>query len=354
MAMRTSRVVLDRKGSASPLPDIEQLRSWLPVDAVVCHGRPAIEWLNMSGVVFAEPFFHQTVARVQKQRGPARPLITDLSELIRLEKVSDSLQPSGFIFHSSRCGSTLLANACRALSDSLVISEAAVLDKLISRFFTDTDEAGTKELLYSVFLRGAVSALGQRRLGTERHYFIKFAAASIFQFRQRIRRIWPRVPALFLYRDPIEVMVSNLLNIPEWMDIKSNPKASAAMLDVRQTDLTSLSPEELCARALGRFYSAAGAGMDENTLLCNYNELSPETLLRLVRFFRVSVSPEEAEAIAHQAGLYSKDALRQTAFRDDGHLKRANASIDIRRMSDRWALPAYQQLVELQQRLEAQ
>ncbi len=316
------------------LSEIEQLRSWLPVDAIVCQGRPAIEWLNMSGVVLAEPFFDQTVARVRNETAAALPLITNLDELIRLEKISDSLQPSGFIFHSSRCGSTLVANACRALRDSLVISEAPVLDKLISRFFTDTDEDGTKELLYSVFLRGAVSALGQRRFGIERHYFIKFAPTSILQFA-RLRRIWPRVPALFLYRDPIEVIVSNLQNIPDWMTIESNPAVSAAVLGVRQSDLAYLSPEEFCARALGRFYSAAAAEIDDNTLLCNYNELSPEGLLRLIKFFRVSVSAEEAETIVQQAGLYSKDPLRKTAYSDDAHSKRASASTYLTELAEK-------------------
>ncbi|MCM3901980.1 MAG: hypothetical protein ND866_09765 [Pyrinomonadaceae bacterium] len=333
---------------ATPLPKIEQLRSGLPVDAIVWQGRPALEWLDMSGVVLAEPFFHQTVARVRKERAGTLPLITDLDELIRLEKVSDSLQPSGFIFHTSRCGSTVVANASRALRDSLVIAEAPVLDKLISRFFTDTDETGTKGLLYSVFLRGAVSALGQRRFGTERHYFIKFAPTSILQFA-RIRKIWPGVPVLFLYRDPIEVMVSNLKNAPDWMTIDFNPKASAAVLGVSQADLACLSPEELCARALGRFYSAAAAGMDKNTLLCNYNELSPETLLRLFRFFRVAVSAEEAEAISQLASLYSKDRFGQTVFSDDANSKRASASNYIKEMGEKWALPAYQQLVELHQ-----
>ena len=326
--------------------EIEQLRSWLPVDAILSQGRPAIEWLNMSGVVLAEPFFHQTVDRVKETA--VAPLITDLDELIRLERVTDSLRPSGFIFHSSRCGSTLVANACRALRDSLVVAEAPVLDKLISRFFTDTDEAGTKELVYSVFLKAAVSALGQRRFGTERHYFIKFAPTSILQFA-RIRRIWPRVPALFLYRDPIEVMVSNLQNVPDWMTIESNPKVSAAVLGTSQSDLSSLSTEELCARALGRFYSAAAAQLDDYTLLCNHNQLSPETLLRLMSFFTVPVSDDEALAIIQQAGLYSKDPLQQTAFSDDAHSKRANATTHVKEMAEEWAMPAYRQLVELQQ-----
>ena len=326
---------------------VEHLKSWLPVDAVINEGRPGIEWLDMRGVALTEPFFHQTVARAKKERSSSLPLITDFDELIRLEKVSDSLPPSGFIFHSSRCGSTLVANSCRALGGALVVSEAPVLDKLISRFFTDTDEAGTKELFYSVLLKCAMSALGQRRFGNERHYFIKFAAASILQFH-RIRRIWPTVPALFLYRDPVEVIVSNLRNMPEWMMIESNPRTSAAIVGVKEKDLTSLSPEEFCARALGRFYAAAASAQDENSLLCNYDKLTPDTLLQLMKFFRVSISQEEADRIRQNASLYSKDPSR--TFQTDGDSKRTNASERVKEVAKRWALMPYQDLV----RLEAQ
>jgi hypothetical protein len=325
---------------------IEHLKSWLPVDAVISNGRPGIEWLDMTGVALTEPFFHQTVARVKKERVSSPPLITDFDELIRLEKVSDSLPPSGFIFHSSRCGSTLVANSCRALEGALVVAEPPVLDKLISRFFTDTDEAGTKELFYSMLLKCAMSALGQRRLGNERHYFIKFAAASILQFH-RIRRIWPNVPALFLYRDPVEVIFSNLQNIPEWMTIESNPQTSAAIVDVTEKDLTSLSPEEFCARALGRFYSAAASAQDENSLLCNYDKLSADTLLRLIEFFGVPISPNEADRIRQNASLYSKDYSR--TFRTDADLKRANASERVKELAKQWALLPYQHLVKLEE-----
>jgi hypothetical protein len=325
--------------------EIEQLKSWIPVDAVVQNGQPGIEWMDMSGVVFAEPFFNQTVARVRNERKDCQSLITSFDELIRLEKVSDSLSPAGFIFHSSRCGSTLVANACRSLTGSLVISEAPVLDKLISRFFTDTDEVGTRELLYSAFLRGAVSALGQRRLGSERHYFIKFSSTSILQF-PRIRRIWPRVPALFLYREPTAVIVSNLQNIPEWMTVGSNPATSAAVVGVREEDLGSLGHEEFCARALGRFYSAASSALDENTLLCNYQDLTAEKLVQLVEFFRVPISTQDAEAIRETAGFYSKDPSR--TFAGDTDLKRANASTVARQMAAEWAEEPYQRLVKLQ------
>jgi hypothetical protein len=159
------------------------------------------------------------------------------------------------------------------------------------------------------------------------------------------------VPALFLYRDPIEVIVSNLQNIPEWMTVGSNPAVSALVLGVRLEDLGSIGPEEFCARALGRFYSAASSALDENTLLCNYQDLTPETLLRLVEFFRVSISTEEAKAIRQTCEVYSKDPARP--FEGDNHSKRANASQLVIEMAAKWAETPYQSLVSLQEQMTA-
>lgn len=323
---------------------VDQLKSWLPVDAIIRNDRPCIEWMNMAAVVLAEPFFQQTVDRVRKTPLGAEPVVTDLDALIQLEKISDSLQPSGFIFHSSRCGSTLLANACKSLKNSLVVAEAAVVDKLISRFFTDTDESGTKELLYSVFLRAAISALGQRRFGSERHYFVKFASTSTLQFA-RIRRIWPNVPAVFLFRDPIEVMVSNMTTVPEWMIVETNPATAAAIIGVNREELTNMGNEEFCARALGRYYAAAEAISDERTLLVSYDDLTPQLLPRLVEFFGVRLSDEESDAIIESTRFHSKNAAGRSSFFDDSQAKRAKATPLIQEMAARWASSSYRKLV---------
>src|ERR1700741_2518881 len=139
---------------------VEDLKRFLPVDAVVADGRPGLQWMDMSGAPLGEPFFQQTVERLRADG--RRELFTEFDVLLQLEKELDSVQPTGFIFHSSRCGSTLVANACRAIKNSIVLSEANAIDKLMARFFTDADE-GVKESLYSVFLRGVVHALAQRR-----------------------------------------------------------------------------------------------------------------------------------------------------------------------------------------------
>src|SRR6185503_1465228 len=113
------------------------LKGWLPVDADVVEGRPGLWWMDMSGVSLSEPFFQQTVERARRES--RRELFTEFDVLLQLEKQIEGVSPTGFIFHSSRCGSTLVANACRAISDSIVLSEANAIDKLIARFITDVD-----------------------------------------------------------------------------------------------------------------------------------------------------------------------------------------------------------------------
>src|SRR5215217_9435470 len=103
-------------------------KGWLPVDAVVVNNRPGLLWLEMPDVSLTEPFFQQTVARV-KMENNRRELFTEFDVLLQLEQVLDSVPPTGFIFHSSRCGSTLVANACKAVADSIVLSEANAIDK---------------------------------------------------------------------------------------------------------------------------------------------------------------------------------------------------------------------------------
>ena len=124
-------------------------RGWMPVDAVVVEGRPGLLWMQLADVSFTEPFFQQTVDRVRAQHPECVERFTEFDELLRLEKSLRRVEPAGFIFHSSRCGSTLLANACRSLTNSIVLSEPSAVDKLIARFITDADDV-VKESLYSV------------------------------------------------------------------------------------------------------------------------------------------------------------------------------------------------------------
>src|ERR1051325_976989 len=304
------------------------LKGWLPVDAVVVEGRPGLLWMEMSGVSLSEPFFQQTVERA-KADGKSE-LFTEFDALLQLEPLLDSVEPTGFIFHSSRCGSTLVANACRAIANSIVLSEANAIDKLIARFITDSD--GIKESLYSVFLRTTVRALAQRRNAAEQHLFIKLACCSFAQI-ERIIRIWPRVPWVFLYRDPIETIVSNIADVPPWLK-DNDRRVLASIIGASPNDMDL---EELCARTIGSLYSKAHSLANENSMLLNYNQLSVPVISSVLSFFKVNPSAEELETIARAGSVYSKEVSGTRAFIADGGAKQKLASERVREAAAAWA-----------------
>ena len=317
------------------------LKGWLPVDAVVVDGRPGLWWMEMADVTLSEPFFQQTVERAKTDGTKRGELFTEFDVLLQFEKELDSVTPTGFIFHSSRCGSTLVANACRAITDSIVLSEANSIDKLIARFFTDATNS-IKASLYSVFLRGVVHALGQRRSGSEQHLVIKFACTSFAQL-ERITRIWPHVPWLFLYRDPIETIVSNVNDPPTWLT-DDDWRVLASITGTTPDAVAAMSLTERCARSIGSFYSQAHALANNQSLLLNYNQLSVPVISNVLKFFQVSPSAQELEAVARASGVYAKGISGTRPFVADAEAKQKSASTLIREMSARWAEEPYRRL----------
>src|SRR5215207_5253781 len=278
--------------------------------------------MDMAGVSLVEPFFHETVERAKRENRAER--FTEFAVLLQLEKQIDSIPPTGFIFHSSRCGSTLVANACRAVADSIVLSEANAIDKLVARFITDAGDAGVKESLYSVFLRGVVHVLGQRRTGREKHLFIKFACCSFAQI-ERIRRIWPRVPWIFLYRDPVETIVSNVNDVPPWL-LDDDRRVLASIIGASAAEVAEMRLEELCARTIGSFYSLAHREAHDAGQLINYNQLSVPVIFNLLSFFKISLTAQEMETIASGSRFYSKASSPSRTFVADTNAKQQLAS----------------------------
>ena len=318
-------------------------QGWLPVDAVVVDGRPGLLWMDMAGVDLVEPFFQQTVDRVRSEHPAREERFVEFDALVQLEKEFESIPPSGFIFHSSRCGSTLLANACRAIDGSVVLSEPPAVDKLVARFITDVDEQRTKELLYLIFLRATIAALGQRRSGNERHLFVKFACCSISQI-ERIRRIWPNVPWVFLYRDPVETIVSNMQNVPAWLQDEDH-RVLGSIVETTPAKVAAMPKEELCARSIAAFYSTAHRVANDGALLLNYTQLSPAEISNALNFFGLIPTATEMEAIARQAHVYSKATpAAARAFVADTDAKQAIATDLIREMAATWANKPYQLL----------
>jgi hypothetical protein len=129
------------------------------------------------------------------------------------------------------------------------------------------------------------------------------------------------------------------------MKPQSNPKTAAAIVGVEVCELENLTPEEFCARSVGRFLAQALAGVDGHTKLVNYEELtSPDGLVEVVRFFGIQPATTEIDAIREVSRLYSKNLSHDWTFQSDGQSKRTSASASVIDLAAKWALPFYEQL----------
>ncbi|HEV7701083.1 MAG TPA: hypothetical protein VGO43_12700 [Pyrinomonadaceae bacterium] len=331
---------------------VDELRGWVPVDAITRGGRPFLRWMEVLGDTFSEPFFHQTVEHLRAQKPAVRELLTDLDALLQLEKITDALSPTGFIFHGSRCGSTLVSNACRSLSGALMVTEAQVIDKIADQPIPADHHSSEAKLLFNkLLLRGAVSALGQRRTGAEQYYFIKFACFGILQY-EKIKSIWPDVPCVFIYRDPLEVIASSMKTRPQWMLDEKNLAQVASTIGISDEEFRIIGPEEFCSRVLGKLYTKAAELTDSGLMLIRYEELSTDKILEIIDLFGIQPTPLEVEEIRAVSKLYSKDPIPARLFTRDAEDKRASVSRLAREMAERWAMGPFQRLNEQHEKLQ--
>ncbi len=323
--------------SPNPSHNWERLKNWAPVSIEFGTSMPVVSWRDLRSLDFREPFFFQTLNRVREENKDGE-VTTGIGDLLRLENLVDSVPPKGFIFHVSRCGSTLVSNALRTLDRTIVMSEAQPISAAVWLHFDTKNPAQSHELFRGLLLKAILRSLGQKVTGAEDKYFIKFANVDILQIKQ-IRRIWPSVPWVFMIRNPEEVIVSNMRKDSTWIRIESHLEQSAMMLGCDTEEVRNMSREEYGARMIGQTCSVAAENVNNNSMFIDYGELTSETLVKIARFFGVDPSPLELSQIYETGAMYSKDPTK--VFQSDSEGKRQEASALIRAQSEKWALEGY-------------
>jgi len=311
---------------------------WVPI-SVYGRSQPfGVDWCYMGEERFSDPFF---VATIQRRLAlPFNQLFrpqTTLNDLIERQTVQPGLAPTGFIFHMSRCGSTLLSQQLAALPDTVVISEATPLDGLLR--ITWKDPTVSEELLVT-WLRALIGALGQPRTGNETRLFIKLDAWHTL-FMSIIRRAFPQTPWVFLYRDPVEVLVSQERDRGSQMMPGTLPPT---FLGLTYEQAFTLSPDEYTARVLNGICEVVLANRDDRGRLVNYRELPQAAWTSCAEHFGITFTAEEIKLMQRAARF---DAKRpKTSFVADSADKQRSASAELRQLAEQWLVPLYEQLAE--------
>jgi hypothetical protein len=320
------------------------LTGWIPIRIFWEQGRPAVEWCYAGTRRFREPFFDQTVE--QCLRLPFNQVFrrqTPVEVLLDWQTLRPGLVPAGFIFHMSRCGSTLAGQMLAALPQNVVLSEAGPIDGALRAPLRDPGVTDEQRIAW---LRGLVSALGQPRNPGEKNLFIKLDSWHTLELPS-IRRAFPRVPWVFLYRDPVEVLISHLRQrgaqmVPGVLDPASVGLDLAAAREMPAEDYVACVLARICTSALNE-QEQTGSGM-----LVNYHELPGAVVGKLSAHFGVAWSAENQERMMAVAPFNAKNPC--LFFAPDSAEKNQQATDRMRQAADRWIRPVYERLEALRQK----
>jgi hypothetical protein len=155
-------------------------RGWLPIRLWRAADGWRLDWCHFGAQPLREPFFSDDVDLALRQPfNQAMRRETSLQALLDGHAPQPALAPRAFVFHISRCGSTLLAQMLARLDSHIVLSEPPPLDALLRAPYDDPAIAAAQ----LDALRALLAAYGQPRGGSERHVVIKLDAWNIFECR---------------------------------------------------------------------------------------------------------------------------------------------------------------------------
>lgn len=121
-----------------------------------------------------------------------------------------ALDDVGFIFHTSRCGSTMFSEAIKCSKRAQVLSEPPILNALLSPELDISDEIRMK------LLRISVARMRGCRFADQMLTFIKTRSWNILR-ADLFEKCFPHSKALFIHRDTREILRSVWESPPGWL-----------------------------------------------------------------------------------------------------------------------------------------
>jgi hypothetical protein len=308
---------------------MNDLDGYLPISLFRYAGKGVIRWCYFGDSALKAPFFKDDVD-FHLHSETAKNRHTSIHEILNVAHESDCVYPNGFIFHMSRCGSTLLTNMLKKKHGCQVFSEPSFLIDIL----VEANEANEDYILE--LFRAAVLTLGRKRTGEEKHFVIKFYSAAIFAL-PLITKAFPDVPAVFMYRDPVEVLVSNMED-PNQMWMYHPPTLGLTHSAVTEEN-TLL---ENCALALRKKLEGFIPFISDRHRLLNYKSLTKECLASILDLFSIAYTEEELQAMYDAKKLNSKKQAEK--FNDDSAQKNNQASERLKQIAREVLYPVYNEL----------
>jgi hypothetical protein len=279
------------------------LKEWLPYKLLHQSGSLLCRWLYVGEKRFVEPFFDETISKcLSHPNNSGHFKCTSHIDLVtQCAPTKESLRPSAFIFHVSRCGSTLLSQLLSLSPRNIVLSEVPFLDEMLR---LSHKNKGYLQNESDHYFQSALSFYGMRRALVQQNLFIKTDSWHIM-FYDRLRKLFPDVPFVLLYRNPLEVLLSH--------QRKKGMHAVPGLIEPEifgfgKEELKSKSLDVYLAQVLEKYFTVylQSFGKDKNVMLVNYNEGMMSIMKKIDGKVGMSHSEHEWEMMKERAGFDAK------------------------------------------------
>jgi hypothetical protein len=264
-------------------------------------------------------------AQVAKE-GKAVPKVLDLSAVV---------------FHESRCGSTLVANTLIGMAPEKhrTYSESAppamAIKNVCGSDYTmcSLDQA-------AMVLRDSMYLMSRSNDPREERVFFKMQSITT-QNIAVFQKAYPEVPWMFVYRSPVEVMMSHFkdgIHHANCVRGQQSPPKVVREIAARRgyASAESMQAEDYCAAHLASITESAVTALkaSNNGIPINYATLPDILYEEVLPNIGIPVGPEEIDRIKAVSGKYSKGrGQRAGEFKGDSEQKKDAASPVVKQAS---------------------
>lgn len=277
------------------------IAGWIPYQLKHQHNQYTCNWLYTQHLEYKEPFFTETmhISKGHIYNSGAIRAQSELSVFADWAETIDAVKPTAFIFHISRCGSTLLSQALGLKDEHIVLSEVPFIDELLLQ---SEQENWPAALDIKKILKAAFVFYGQNNSGTKKHLFVKTDSWHIY-FLELLREIYPAAPFILLYRRPDEVIRSQ----QKKRGIQAVPGLVPDHI-LGIAPLKDFSLDQHMANVIESYLTSFKrvARHDQLTLLVNYNEGIENISRRVASFCGIKMEDADLDEIIRRGQFDAK------------------------------------------------